>query len=214
MLKIILSLFFVGLFYTCGFTQNLFEKGSHHFDFNLAVGLNKITTQLQENSSNNTALNIDIPVLAYEYRLLNEIGIGMQFKKGNYFFTANQEYLTTNSLLIINNLHFIGKTNFDFFTGAAYGISSYKTVNSERKYSSNGLGMAFEVYLASRLILKEKFTFNIKVAYNDEIYKTTTYSLNNMEYQSTKNAANYIYLKGMNVFFGISYQFKRLGSKN
>jgi hypothetical protein len=214
MLKIILSLFFVGLFYTCGFTQNLFEKGSHHFDFNLALGLNKITTQLLENSSNNNALTINIPVLAYEYSLLNEIGIGLQFKKGNFFFTANPEYLTTNSLLIINNLHFIRKTNFDFFTGAAYGISGYKTLNSERKYSSSGLGMAFELYLASRIQFKEKFTFNIKVVYNDEIYKMTRYSLNNMEYQSTKNVANYIYLKGMNVFFGISYQFERLGSKN
>ncbi len=214
MLKIILSLIFVGLFYTTAFTQKLFEKGMHYFDFNLAVGLNKITTQLQENSSNNNALNINIPVLAYEYGLLNEIGIGLQFKKGNSFFTANPEYLTTNSLLIINNLHFIRKTNFDFFTGAAYGISGYKTVNSERKYSSNGLGMAFEFYLSSRYRYNEKFNFNVKMAYNDEIYTIRNYTLNNSEYQSVKNESNYIYLKGMNVFFGITYKLIKPESKN
>ena len=74
--------------------------------------------------------------------------------------------------------------------------------------------MAFEFYLSSRYRYNEKFNFNVKMAYNDEIYTIRNYTLNNSEYQSVKNESNYIYLKGMNVFFGITYKLIKPESKN
>ena len=191
------------------FSQNLYEKGNHYLDVNIAFGGNKVYTQLSDELNKTNSINISLPALTYEYGLLNEIGVGMQVQDNHYFSKKIPTYLSSTTFLINNNLHYIKKENFDFIVGIGYGLGIYKAKDREFKYISNGSGFAYNIYIASRFILSEKLTINAKMLWNDESYKMTHLNFNTIEYQLNKNSDYYTYLKGIHLSFGITFNLKK-----
>lgn len=209
MIKKILLCLSIYCFNEHAFSQNLYEKGNHYLDVNIAFGGNKVYTQLSDELNKTNSINISLPALTYEYGLLNEIGVGMQVQDNHYFSKKIPTYLSSTTFLINNNLHYIKKENFDFIVGIGYGLGIYKAKDREFKYISNGSGFAYNIYIASRFILSEKLTINAKMLWNDESYKMTHLNFNTIEYQLNKNSDYYTYLKGIHLSFGITFNLKK-----
>ncbi|MDQ3191181.1 MAG: hypothetical protein M3Q58_06285 [Bacteroidota bacterium] len=185
-----------------------FKKGSHYLNTGLGIGGYNSTTQIGEKVFEKGAGSLLLPI-NYEYGLLNQVGMGLQFQRGRYFFgdTARSEKIISNSFLISNTLHFLNNEFIDLYFGISYGLSSYNSRSldkAENEILMKGLGFSYFVYSGIKVYFTSKMGIFIGINYNNLSYEINTYQINyHNQFELARNNYNINYT-GINIQGGFA----------
>ena len=213
-MKTIFALLLMGfiLFNAITVFSQVFEKKKSYLDLGLGIGGYGITTQKGESSGNNNAAAIVFP-LNYEYGLLNQVGIGLQYRGNRYISndSLNKSSSKSKAFLLSNNLHLINNSVLDIYLGISYGIAfyNYQGAQNQEVVILKGGGFSYLTYGGIKTYIKKKLGLNIGVSYNDYSFEIYRFKVNNVN-QIKQSPDNYNKnFSGIDLTVGFSYKISK-----
>lgn len=207
--KIVLSISLF-VFITFEIHAQSFEKKNWYMDFGFGVGTNTINLQVKENVYEWKTGTVVLPIRV-EYALLNQLGIGIFFKRNLYTMDApgidSRKTSNSNSFMFTNNIHVINIKQFDFSISIQYGLGYFEqNLNYlDIKRTMIGSGINYGADFLIRVFPTDNMAFFSGLALNNYSFDLINYSENGERFnlKSQNRSANII---GSDFFVGITYR--------
>jgi hypothetical protein len=210
MKKVLIILTVLMLSFISVLPAQVFKKGKSFIGAGLAFGPYFQTIQMGENTGTNKTSSF-VNQIDYEYGILDQVGIGIMYRRNTYFFTDSMPSSSkkSNAFLFSNILHFINKKHLDIFLGMAYGPGFYYYNAQNNTTNTNivlqGIGLNYCAFGGLRHFISSSFGINFGFSYDNFSYDITNYKVNDInQFKKFRNNYNLNY-SGFNIFGGVNF---------